>query len=324
MQLRPYFPPDAWELKNPKVLGNERVKLLVSDYTILPGGIMKLKKCTMLFFEEPQPNRPKANPIILQAPEEATLQFDGDLDLKRLKISPPVGGEMKGRVTIRRQLSRPGADDDLLIVTHDVKLIDDRIVTPEVVDFRLGQSYGSGRDMTILLDRGDPPGKQSKTSSINGVKSLTLARDVSVHMIVADNDNANFPGGAAASPAPPAARPPALAAAQAGRGATQPPVKITCQGSFCFDLEHTVATFNEKVDVFRLNASGPSDEMNCELLAIHFVPREQAPGAKPAQRRSGGGPPPLEARWIEARGDPVIIRAPLKAPRFAANGSSTT
>jgi len=315
LQLRSYFPEGSWELKNPKVLGNDRVKLLVSDYTNLPDGGMQLTKCTMLFFEEPSPNKPKAPPVILQAPEGAILRFDEDFDLKRAKIGRLVGGQLNGRVTIRRQPSRPGANDDLLIVTSNVKLIEDRVVTPEVVNFRFGASYGSGRDMTILLDRDDKTGKQNKSPAINGVKSLTLARDVSVHMISAPDDNptvaagmAAFPGG----PPAPAAGQPALPGA-AGGGKEQPPVKITCQGPFCFDLEHSVATFSEKVDVFRLNASGPSDEMNCEMLAIHFVRRDEADGASRAKthsRSSAGGASALEARWIEARGDPVIIRAP--------------
>jgi hypothetical protein len=308
MQLSSYFPEGSWERKNPKVLGNDRVKLLISDYTKLPDGGIKLTKCTMLFFEEPNPNKPKAPPVILQSQEGAILKFDEEFDLARGKIGRLVGGQLDGRVTIRRQPSRPGANDDLLIVTRNVKLIEDRVVTPELVDFRFGASYGSGRDMTILLERDDPKGKQGKTAAINGVKSLTLAREVIVHMISAPDDNPTVAAGVAAFPAgQPAAVPPREAAEP------QPPVKVTCQGPFIFDLDHSVATFNEKVDVFRLNASGPSDEMNCELLAIHFVRREEpagSPRAKTAPRQSTSGAAALEARWIEARGDPVIIRAP--------------
>ncbi|HEX4147248.1 MAG TPA: hypothetical protein VHY91_27370 [Pirellulales bacterium] len=302
MQLHSYFPEGAWERKNPKVLGNDRVKLLVSDYTNLPDGGMQLTKCTMLFFEEPSPNKPKAPPVILQAPEGAILKFDEEFDLKRAKIGRLVGGQLNGQVTIRRQPSRPGAGDDVLIVTKNVRLVEDRVVTTELVNFRFGASYGSGRDMTILLVRDDPTGKPGKNAAINGVRSLTLAREVTVHMISTPDDNPATTAGVAA---------PADAKARAAK--EQPPVKVTCQGPFCFDLDKSVATFNEKVDVFRLNATGPSDEMNCEMLAIHFERRDDAAGSlrpKNAPRNSASGAAALEARWIEARGDPVIIRAP--------------
>ncbi len=64
--MRPYFPEGSWELKNPKVIGNDRVKVLVSEYTNKSGGVMELKKCTMLFFEEPAAGKPDAPPLIMQ------------------------------------------------------------------------------------------------------------------------------------------------------------------------------------------------------------------------------------------------------------------
>ncbi|HTU23795.1 MAG TPA: hypothetical protein VMF30_00270, partial [Pirellulales bacterium] len=310
LALRPYFPEGAWELrKDVKLLGNDRVKLLISDYKSLPDGVMKLDQCTMMFFEEPNPNKEKAQPIILQAPEGALLKFDEDFDYRRGKIGKLIGGQLDGKVTIRRQPSHPGAADDLLIETKNLVLAEDRVVTPEAVNFRFGGSYGSGRELTILLTRQDPVGKQSKTPQISGVRSLTLTREVTVHMVMMSDDAPSgdvFPAGPAAF-----GQQPQLPPAPAPK-AQQPPVKITCQGPFCFDLEHSVATFNEKVDVFRLNASGPSDEMNCELLAIHFVEREDPtkPAAKQPQTKRPANLANLEARWIEARGDPVIIRAP--------------
>ncbi len=189
VQLRKYFPEGSWELGNPKVVGNDRVKLLVSEYTNRPGGIMELKNCTMLFFEEQTAGGPSdMPPIIMQAPGGADLKFDEDFDLKRAKVGQPVGGRLKGKVTISRQASRPGAHDDLKIVTRDVQLIEDRVVTPHVVEFWYGASHGSGRDLMILLNRKDTTGKPGKTPSIEGIKRLTLTRDVTVQMAVTSPD----------------------------------------------------------------------------------------------------------------------------------------
>ncbi len=40
--LVPFFPPDAWELKNPKILESERAMLLIKSYQNLPDGRVKL------------------------------------------------------------------------------------------------------------------------------------------------------------------------------------------------------------------------------------------------------------------------------------------
>ncbi len=114
----------------------------------------------------------------------------------------------------------------------------------------------------------------------------------------------------------------------------QPPVDIRCQGKFHFDLLQYVATFEDQVDVLRVMQDGPSDQMNCERLSVYFAPR-----AAPATAAPGGGgadasngvaraasspappsakppipgrqmPNKLEPRRIDARGHPVIVRAP--------------
>ncbi len=90
---------------------------------------------------------------------------------------------------------------------------------------------------------------------------------------------------------------------------------MTCQGPFLFDVAKSVATFSDQVDVLRINPVGPSDTMNCELLAIYFAPKEET---KPQLGKPAPEPDPtdknslskLEARLIEARGDPVIVHSP--------------
>jgi lipopolysaccharide export system protein LptA len=76
--------------------------------------------------------------------------------------------------------------------------------------------------------------------------------------------------------------------------------------------------------VLRLNETGQSDQLNCELLAIQFGPRQRAAKAtsKPARTRKPvrddkpGEEEPnrfdLEPRRVEAVGDPVVIRAPSR------------
>ncbi len=164
------------------------------------------------------------------------------------------------------------------------------------------------------------PGKPSKTPTINGVKSLTLRREVAVHMVTADDDNAKA--------IPPVAGAPAgNPFAPAAGGQPQPPVKITCQGPFYFDMDHKVATFNEKVDVFRLNANGPSDEMNCELLAVHFAEREKAGSSLRRQSARQAIRPAVPRRWKPIGSKPWATRSSFaprhKEVRSAVNGWNT-
>ena len=109
------------------------------------------------------------------------------------------------------------------------------------------------------------------------------------------------------------------------------PVDIRCKGKFRFDMVQYLATFEDQVDVLRTPHDGPSDQMTCEQLIVHFAPRtpgrsRRASGAERPRRRhrprahcprqpnqsdsSNQKIPNLEPRRIEARGNPVIVRAP--------------
>src|SRR4029077_5101340 len=88
--------------------------------------------------------------VILRA-EQAFLQFDSAVDLSRGKLGKLLGGTLDGPIRIESGATRPEGGDDLLITTHDVQMIENRIVTPNEVDFRFGPSYGHGRNMRIDL-----------------------------------------------------------------------------------------------------------------------------------------------------------------------------
>jgi hypothetical protein len=329
--LAPFFPPGSWELKDPKILESERAMLLIKDYHNLPDGRVKLQPCTVVFFgNDSTRDEMKSPPVILQAPEGAILKFDEPFDLKRAKVGRLIGGSLVGKVTIRREPSRPGATDDLRVTTRDVELTEDRVVTPHPVDFHFGPSYGSGREMTILLTRNPKPadggpGDEKKGIGITGVKSFELLRDVRMHVLLGGKDPQDLISGEP-DEAPP-------------RRNAEPPIEITCQGPFRFNLEKYIATFSDQVDVLRLNTNGPSDQMNCELLSIFFERRAEADAKAKAARAASkphphtptanavpnvstpsnasatkssqsGGAPNLEARLVEARGNPVVVRSP--------------
>jgi lipopolysaccharide export system protein LptA len=311
-----YFRPGDWELNgSPKVLESPQLKMLVQSYENLPDGRVKLFPCTLIFF----PNAGKADPvaaaqaIIMKAPEGAILQFDEAFDLKRAKVGKLIGGRLNGKITIESGPTAPGENPALLIETHEVELVEDRVFTPHPVRFRMGQSHGSGRQMRInLVKTEDDNQSKGPGARFGQIESFELVRDVRLHVELADTQGAN---GLWLGEARPASQPNKLA--------DEPPVEISCRGPFRFDFPRSLATFTDSVDLVRLNKNGPGDQLNCELLAIQFGPREQSTTRRvPARMPAGGAAattasstkPPgqfdLEPRRVEAVGNPVIIRAP--------------
>ena len=289
-----HFPAGSWELDGPKVLESARAKLLFKEYKNLGDGQVTLVPCTMIIYprDDMELEEPQRQAIILQAIEGAVLKFDQDLDLRKGRVGNLVGGKLNGPIVIRGKESRPGAGDQLWIETRDVQLSDRLVWTPHPVSFQVGPNRGSGRDMRLVLAPGDRVSGGTVAPNIGGIQSFELARDVKLHVEL---------GGATLLPDKDAPERPA------SKADTHPPVDVTCRGPFRFDLTRHIATFEEHVDVVRANAQGPSDQLSCELLSIHFAPKEEPPDAP---TRRPGAMPNLEPRRIVARGSPVLVRSP--------------
>jgi hypothetical protein len=329
------FPPNAWERQGPKVLESDQAMLLLDEHRPLGENRLKLEPCTMILFPQPRErvgSRPQGNPIVLRAQEGAELTFDGPLDFSQGKIGRLLGGFLKGEVVIFRRESRPGANDDIQVVTSNVQMDEQQVHTPHEVQFRFGRSYGSGRDLIIsLLPAQDKSSKHGP--AIGGIKSLELVHVDKVHLHLAGRGL--LPGLEQAQKAPDdtvtlhtGEISPAQAATFAAAnqfGPPDPPIEITCNGPFSFDAVDHVARFEEQVDVIRLNPEGPSDQLNCERLEIHFAERPAVgdepdnsanSGAAAANNRPRPAPPPdgsfpaLAPRQIIASGHPVMVRSP--------------
>ena len=90
-----------------------------------------------------------------------------------------------------------------------------------------------------------------------------------------------------------------------------PADRISCHGPFRFDFMANVATFKDQVDVKRENASGPSDQLNCQLLSMFFEattpPGAASPGAATAETEKTASN--LQPVRLEADGSPVTVHA---------------
>src|SRR4029077_19631573 len=65
-----------------------------------------------------------------------------------------------------------------------------------------------------------------------------------------------------------------------------PPLDISCQGMFQFDMQNYGASFHQEVNVLRPTLVGEADQLNCEILTVLFDPRAPKPAVAP-----GAAPP---------------------------------
>ena len=128
-------------------------------------------------------------------------------------------------------------------------------------------------------------------------------------------------------PSQPRAQPNRQQAKQPAR--EQPPVQVTCTGSFHMDLTNFVATFRDNVHAWQLNLDGQSDQLTCQKLQLFFGegatrdevrldPRNE-PDLANRQRKALGQ---LQPRRLEAIGDPVKVDSPSRGA--AARGQRLT
>ena len=301
------FPPESWELDQPKVLETDRVTLLFRDYQPLEENTIRLQPVTLIFYTPRDETKPgdSRRPIVMQAPEGAVLHFDGPLDLARADVGKLTDGRLLGNVTLRSPETQPGAGDPLYLETRNIQIEPHRIWTPHPVNFRLGNHYGSGRDLSIQLEE-DGEG----TGESGSVQSLELVRVDSIHLQLPE-------GGPLAEDAG-ESRTTRLPGTQAAAVTTAPPetvsVEITCQGPFRLNLQDNVASFEDQVDVTRLNPDGPSDQLSCQLLSIFFhrtASDETAQPVEPAPGEAADEPEsPMSIERIVAIGAPVTLNAP--------------
>jgi len=297
-ELEGIFPAGSWALENAKILQSEQVKLLIRDYSNLGDGRVEIRPCAMVY----TPDGPaqtaeerKRQSVVLEAPEGALLQFDSPFDLGKAKIGRLVKGRLKGRITIRSDNKLPGPQDDLLVVTRDVDISEHAVSTPFEVEFRYGPNHGRGRQMLIKLLPGDPASAgQGPGPSIGGVELFEIKQLERLHLDFGDQ------GLLPAQPSLVPRRP----------GAAAAPIEISCRGPFRFRPVQQLITFEDRVDVLRLHPNGPGDQLNCETLAIYLArPRGGVPGRVDAKGKMSGTLD-LQPRRIEARGRPVVVRAP--------------
>jgi hypothetical protein len=293
--LSNYFPSGHWsQLQPPKVIAsaNEQAMLVLDDYERHDDGRVDIEKFALLVFPTlPREGiTPPHDAIILEAPQGATLQFD-DFHPERGRIGQITRGRFPGRITIRSSMR----DTRLLYTTRPVR-------------FRMGPNIGSGDELEIRFLADEHVQPQHAGFKFAGIDALEIRRDVGLRLQLEANslmpwkDRAGGGHGGARK-----------AGARDGTAPRPtPPVEITCNGPFHFDFVRYIASVDRDVVLRQLNPDGPSDQLTCSQLDIHFAPKPVAAGqsgpvtvdpARRQQRDLGQ----LEPAVIIAEGHPVVI-----------------
>ena len=301
------FPENSWERKEAKVISsNDQVLLLWKTYANHADGWVDLNPLTIIFMTDDTALDPKErfrHAMVMEVPGGANLHFDRPLDLNRgTGIGRMIEGRLRGEVNVRSRGKLPDHRDDLRILTHDVELTEQRITTPNLVEFWYGPNWGRGRQMEIkLLPRGGPRVANQEGPNIGGIEQIQLAHVERLHMEM----------GQATEKAAEKEPAPVLPSQNSGQSLQSGPVEITCSGPFRFHLVEQVATFRDQVDVRQLHPDGPNDRLTCDVLSIFFT--RPSPTAAAATKGKPNAPGfDLTPARFEAQGSPAVLTAPMK------------
>ncbi len=320
--LANYFPKGHWSQVNPpKVFASadEKAMLVIDDYKRHDEIRVKndqytqvdITRFAMLIF--PTPPRegitPPRDTIILESPRGARLKFD-EFRPELGRIGQIIGGQFPGMVTIRSDMHEEGPDDDLLVETADLEMNAKLLYSSKPVRFRLGKNVGGGRELEIRFLPDEHVRPSSSGLKIAGIDSLEIRREFRMRLYL---DTKSLLPGADAEPTKDTNAAPTAAITNNNSD----PVEVSCSGPFTFDFVRYVASLDRDVDLRQTHPNGPSDQLYCSQLDLHFAPKNSTtaeaqsmvvdPGKR--QQRDLGR---LEPAALVAKGHPVVVTSPAR------------
>ena len=312
--LIPLFSGTSWERTDAKLIKTDEALLLFQRYEVLEGGQLKLSPCTLVL--NPEPSGPAAatrgkeptnsRTLVLKAPEGAEVQFDSPVSVGQGQLGKLKGGRLLGEIVIQDAERMAGGLEGIEITTRNVQLNPKQLWTLHDVNFRIGKSYGSGSDLTIhLLPKAveNRSAASPLNASFSGVRSIELLHLAQLQMDIPAKSNPAQSNNEA---------PPGQGGSEAVR------LDVRCQGPLQVDMVRRQATLEEQVSVHRLYPRGESDQLNCELLTLHFAT------AKQGKLTSESGPA-TSARPASTLNPPVPTKVGnFQLTRFVAVGQPVT
>ncbi len=307
-ELTGLFPADAWENRSPKVLRHKTTLVLFQDYQPRDDGTIRVHPCTVVFRRPPGSSpsggkEPDASSIlIMQAPEGAVLQLERPIDSQSLQLGQPVKGHLQGpiRITCRGDENGKGR---LQILSSDVRINEQRLWTPNEVDFQFETSRARGRDLMIKLMPSGSDADPSAPQGWAGIRSIELIHLDQLHLEVREQGQSN------------------AANASSSTSASSAPVDVACKGPLQIKFLENLMTFEDDVRLRRTDPSGSIDTLACERLSLYISQAKSGedppPEAPPADgSASKNSLPKLELERVVAEGNPVVLDATSRRARI--------
>ena len=283
--------------------------LLWQTYKNRANGWVDLTPLTIVFMPDETVTDPVErwrHAVVMEVPEGANLRFDRPLDLNKGGIGRLIEGRLRGPVRIRSQGKRPDHQDDLLVLTHDVDLSEQRITTASDVDFQWGRNSGRGRQMEIkLLPRLGPRVANQEGPNIGGIEQIQFEHVERLHLDMGSGSAAAAQQGGPArgvAAGGPAGAGRALRARRADRHHLPRAVPLQSDRAG----GHLPRPGRRAADSARRSLRPHGLRTAFDLL--HAA--GPAPGAAPPSKQSAPGFDLQPAR-IEAQGTPTTLTAPM-------------
>jgi hypothetical protein len=271
-KLAGLVPPDGWEWGDCSVLESPQAMLLFQTWQVADDGSVLLEPLTMLL-RSPRSMQSEPGvgenaddtlpPIVLRSPSGARLKFD-----KALSLSGDLGrlenGMLPGEVQIFRPSTGEGRNDALSLVTENVQISSERIMSLYDCRFRFGESYGKGKRITIDLPAPTPAVSVKK--NVTGIERIELGSVDELFLYRGSAEDV--------SPLP--------SAGNDLLGAADRSLWIRCDGPLNWDFNDNVATFDDNVII---ETEGQENQLRCQKLTVHFELQADLPAESPQTKR---------------------------------------
>lgn len=235
-----------------------------------------------------QKGRKKDEPPITVVCDSAYVQFANKFDAAKPNPGRVIAGALEGKVEIR------GAND-LRILGRDFRFTETSMSMWSDQPLRFVYAKHHGKAIGVqceLLGHPGGPNAQPERFAVAGFRKIRLRRDVAMHFLFEGSKDKKLLGldkAPKSRPADPADK-------------KKPPVRVRVlsRGSFAFDLETNVATFEDDVRVYRPTKPGKFDFLNCHRLTLQFEKSETtaATDKKPSPKKQKG---PERFKTIDAK-----------------------
>jgi hypothetical protein len=250
-----WLPEDAWERGPCKQISTRTGHLFFRHYQPFEDGRLEVRPLTIILMSSNA--KPGDPPMILQAPEGATLQLDQPLSVGGTAVHL-IGGSLAGDVTLRRAAGPDGSGEFFLQTSH-LQLSKERIQTLQPVEFRMGPHYGRGRNLVIEFDADPLQAQQPAISGVRGVRHMELRHIDQLHVQppMEENRNREIDGSASTD---------------LGSAPSEPypnGFEVVCQGPLEFELDTNTATLSGGVRM--TSVDWPTDYLAADHVAFEFL-----------------------------------------------------